>query len=267
MEIPRVLQSNNRLADNPVIELKGVSKAFGEVPVVGSLDLTFPEGRTTALLGPSGCGKSTLLRLIIGLVEPDAGTVHIEGSQLTQANGLALRRRIGYVIQEGGLFPHLTAEGNITLLARYLGWAEDRITRRVAELAELTRFPSDGLGRYPAELSGGQRRRVALMRALMLDPDVILLDEPLGALDPMVRAELQSDLRDIFRRLGKTVVLVTHDIGEAGFFGDEIILLRAGNIVQRGSLRELVATPADPFVTEFINAQRSPLEALQGDAP
>ena len=121
------------------------------------------------------------------------------------------------------------------------------------------------MGRYPAELSGGQARRVALMRALMLDPDVILLDEPLGALDPMIRAELQSDLRDIFRSLGKTVVLVTHDIGEAGFLGDDIVLLRAGRIVQRGSLRELVEKPADGFVTQFINAQRSPLEALRGE--
>jgi len=249
-----------------VLELKGVRKTFGGVAVVGGLDLTFPEGRSTVLLGPSGCGKSTLLRLIIGLVEPDAGTVHIDGAQLTEENTLALRRRIGYVIQEGGLFPHLTAEGNITLMARYLGWAEDRTARRVAELAKLTRFPGDGLGRYPAELSGGQGRRVALMRALMLDPDVILLDEPLGALDPMIRAELQTDLRDIFRRLGKTVVLVTHDIGEAGFFGDDIILLRGGKIMQRGSLRDLVEKPADPFVTQFINAQRSPLEALRGDA-
>jgi osmoprotectant transport system ATP-binding protein len=250
-----------------MLELRGVRKAFGEVPVVGGLDLTFPEGRTTVLLGPSGCGKSTLFRLIIGLVRPDAGTVRIDGAELTEDNGLALRRRIGYVIQEGGLFPHLTAEENITLMARYLGWAEDAMEKRVGELAELTRFPQDGLGRYPVELSGGQRRRVALMRALMLDPGVILLDEPLGALDPMIRAELQSDLRDIFRRLGKTVVLVTHDIGEAGFFGDDIILLRAGDIVQRGSLRELVEKPADPFVTQFINAQRSPLEALRGETP
>ena len=239
-----------------MLELRGVRKAFGEVAVIGSLDLTFPEGRTSVLLGPSGCGKSTLLRLIIGLVEPDAGTVHIDGAQLTKDNGLALRRRIGYVIQDGGLFPHLTAEGNITLMARYLWWTEDRMAGRVAELAELTRFPSDGLRRYPAELSGGQGRRMALMRALMLDPDVILLDEPLGALDPMIRAELQSDLRDIFRRLGKTVVLVTHDLGEAGYFGDRIVLLKDGRIVQQGTLAELVKSPADPFVSRFINAQR-----------
>jgi osmoprotectant transport system ATP-binding protein len=248
-----------------MLELKGVSKTFAQAPAVQPTDLTVPAGRTTVLLGPSGCGKSTLLRLMIGLIRPDAGTVRINGAELTANNVLALRQRIGYVIQEGGLFPHLTAEGNIALMARHLGWREDAVARRVAELAELTQFPLDGLRRYPAELSGGQRQRVALMRALVLDPDVILLDEPLGALDPMIRAELQADLRAIFRRLGKTVVMVTHDIGEAGFFGDQIVLLREGRTVQRGTLRELVASPAEPFVTQFINAQRGPLEALQGN--
>ena len=249
-----------------MLELRGVSKTFAQVPAVQPTDLTIPAGRTTVLLGPSGCGKSTLLRLLIGLIRPDTGTVRINGSELTAANVLALRQRIGYVIQDGGLFPHLTAAGNIALMARYLGWREDALARRVAELAELTQFPRDGLRRYPVELSGGQRQRVALMRALLLDPDVILLDEPLGALDPMIRAELQSDLRTIFRRLGKTVVMVTHDIGEAGFFGDAIVLLREGRIAQQGTLRELVATPAEPFVTQFINAQRGPLEALQGSS-
>ena len=249
-----------------MLELRGVSKTFAQVPAVQPTDLTIPAGRTTVLLGPSGCGKSTLLRLMIGLIRPDTGTVRIHGAELTPGNALALRQRIGYVIQDGGLFPHLTAEGNIALMARYLGWREDAVAQRVAELAELTQFPRDGLRRYPVELSGGQRQRVALMRALLLDPDVILLDEPLGALDPMIRAELQSDLRTIFRRLGKTVVLVTHDIGEAGFFGDAIVLLREGRIAQQGTLRELVATPAEPFVTQFINAQRGPLEALQGSS-
>ena len=248
-----------------MLELKGVSKTFTQIPAVQPTDLTLPAGRTTVLLGPSGCGKSTLLRLMIGLVRPDTGTVRINGADLTPANVLALRQRIGYVIQEGGLFPHLTAEGNIALMAQYLGWREDAVERRVAELAELTQFPRDGLRRFPAELSGGQRQRVALMRALALDPDVILLDEPLGALDPMIRAGLQVDLRGIFRRLGKTVVMVTHDIGEAGFFGDQIVLLRDGRIIQQGSLRELVASPAEPFVTQFINAQRGPLEALEGN--
>ena len=248
-----------------MLQLTGVSKAYGGALAVHPTDLTVESGRTTVLIGPSGCGKSTLLRLMIGLIRPDTGTVRIHGAELTANNALALRQRIGYVIQDGGLFPHLTAEGNIALMARYLGWRQDAVARRVAELAELTQFPRDGLRRFPAEVSGGQRQRVALMRALVLDPDVILLDEPLGALDPMIRAELQADLRTIFRRLGKTVVMVTHDIGEAGFFGDAVVLLRDGRIVQQGTLRELVASPAEPFVTQFINAQRGPLEALQGN--
>jgi osmoprotectant transport system ATP-binding protein len=169
---------------------------------------------------------------------------------------------MGYVVQDGGLFPHLTASGNVALMARWLGWDRDRIAARLAELVGLTDFPADGLSRYPAELSGGQRQRVGLMRALMLDPDVLLLDEPLGALDPMIRYELQTDLRDIFRTLGKTVVMVTHDIGEAGYFGDSVVLLRDGAVVQQGSLRDLLDRPADPFVERFITAQRSLLDTL-----
>jgi osmoprotectant transport system ATP-binding protein len=149
-------------------------------------------------------------------------------------------------------------------MARYLGWAEDRLAVRVHELTELTRFPEDGLGRYPVQLSGGQRQRVSLMRALMLDPDVLLLDEPLGALDPIIRADLQDDLRDIFRTLGKTVVMVTHDMGEAGFFGDEIVLMQDGKIIQQGTLHDLVHDPVDDFVIRFINAHRGPLDVLKG---
>ncbi|MCZ6491252.1 MAG: ATP-binding cassette domain-containing protein, partial [Acidobacteria bacterium] len=189
-----------------------------------------------------------------------------EGTEVTPANALLLRRRMGYVIQDGGLFPHLTARGNVSLMAGYLGWSEEKVAPRLDELASLTQFPREGFDRYPVQLSGGQRQRVALMRALMLDPDVLLLDEPLGALDPMIRSELQADLRKIFQTLGKTVVMVTHDMGEAGFFGDTIVLLRDGQIVQQGTLKEMVQSPATPFVQQFINAQRSPLESLQGDS-
>jgi osmoprotectant transport system ATP-binding protein len=160
------------------------------------------------------------------------------------------------MIQDGGLFPHLTARQNVTLAAPFRGWTEDRICARVAELAERTRFPADALDRYPAQLSGGQRQRVGLMRALMTDPDVLLLDEPLGALDPMIRFDLQDDLRSVFRLLGKTVVLVTHDLHEADFFADEIVLMRAGRIEQRGSAAALVAAPASSFVSRFVRAQR-----------
>jgi osmoprotectant transport system ATP-binding protein len=220
--------------------------------------LEVPAGRTTALIGPSGCGKSTLLRLLIGLVEPDAGTVTFDGRPVTAATARVVRLRVGYVIQDGGLFPHMTARGNVTLMALHLGRDRDSVAARVNELTELTRFPADGLDRYPHQLSGGQRQRVGLMRALMLNPDALLLDEPLGALDPLVRADLQAELRDIFRALGKTVVLVTHDLGEAAYFADRVVLLRDGQIVQEGSPADLWHRPADAFVTRFVQAQRGP---------
>jgi osmoprotectant transport system ATP-binding protein len=250
-----------------MIELQSVSKSYGGTLVLHKLDLTIDSGRTTALIGPSGCGKSTLLRVIIGLVQPDAGSVRIADKELTPDSVLEMRHGLGYVIQDGGLFPHLSARDNVILMARYLGWERNRISSRLAELADLTRFPQDGLDRFPAQLSGGQRQRVSLMRALMLDPAVILLDEPLGALDPMVRAELQEDLRGIFRSLKKTVVMVTHDLAEAGWFGDEIILMRDGRIVQRGALRALLETPTEPFVTQFVTAQRQLVDlAAAGDS-
>ena len=247
-----------------MLQLSGITKRFGNLEAIHPLDLTIPAGSTTVLIGPSGCGKSTLIRMMVGLIWADSGTVSIRGIPVTPSNALSLRQRIGYVIQEGGLFPHLTAAGNVALMGRYLSWGTDRIDARLKELVTLTQFPQDGLERFPAELSGGQRQRVALMRALLLDPEVILLDEPLGALDPMIRAELQNDLRNIFRVLKKTVVMVTHDMGEAAFFGDLIVLMRSGRIVQQGSLDQLVYSPADPFVTQFINAQRSPLDTLKG---
>ena len=247
---------------NGMFELSGVSKSYGRQRALHSINLAVPRGQTTVLIGPSGCGKSTLIRLMIGLLRPDAGSVRFDGNVITADNVQRLRFRMGYVVQDGGLFPHLTARGNVILMARYLGWDPRRIETRLLELVEMTQFPVDGLLRYPAQLSGGQRQRVSLMRALMLDPDVLLLDEPLGALDPIIRSELQTDLRRIFQALTKTVVLVTHDLGEAGFFGDLIVLLRAGKIVQQGALADLVRAPADPFVTRFINAQRRPLEIL-----
>ncbi len=249
-----------------MFELRNISKRFGTVKALDALDLTIEPGRTTVLIGPSGCGKSTLLRLMIGLALPDTGQVRFEEETLTPESALLLRRKMGYVIQDGGLFPHLTARGNVALVARYLRWDAQRIARRLEELIELTHFPAGGLDRYPAQLSGGQRQRVSLMRALMLDPDVLLMDEPLGALDPMIRSTLQMELRSIFRTLRKTVVMVTHDLGEAGYFGDTIVLMRSGRIVQLGSFRDLLDSPADAFVTEFANAQRSPLEAPQGAA-
>jgi osmoprotectant transport system ATP-binding protein len=247
-----------------VFELSHITKRFETTEAVSAVNLAIEPEKTTVLIGPSGCGKSTLLRLMIGLIPPDVGHVRFEGEVLTAENATLLRRRMGYVIQDGGLFPHLTARGNLSLVARHLGWSPERIGARLHELVELTHFPQEGLDRYPAQLSGGQRQRVSLMRALMLDPDVLLMDEPLGALDPMIRSNLQSELRTIYRSLGKTVVMVTHDLGEAGYFGDTIVLLREGQTVQIGTFRDLLDSPADSFVTEFVNAQRSPLGASQG---
>ena len=237
--------------------LSGATKTYRGVRVLGPIDLTVEEGTTTLLLGPSGGGKSTLLRLLNGLVRPDSGEVLFGGVPPDRA----LRLRMGYVIQGGGLFPHLTAADNVALLARWLGWDEERIARRMAELQDLVRLPAGALPRFLAQLSGGQAQRVALMRALMLDPPVLLLDEPLGALDPITRFDLQQDLREVFARLRKTVVLVTHDLAEAEFFGGTAVLLREGRIVQRGTIEDLVRTPADPFVARFVQAQRPRLEA------
>lgn len=247
-----------------MIELRNISKRYGEFEAISSVDLSCDSGSTTVLIGPSGSGKSTILRTIIGLVIPDSGKIIIEGEKLTQDNLITLRRKMGYVIQEGGLFPHLSALGNISLMARYMGFGEEKISERTRELCELTKFPESALDRYPLEISGGQRQRVGLMRALMLDPDIVLLDEPLGSLDPLIRSELQSDLRDIFRELGKTVVMVTHDIGEAGYLGDTIAVLNEGKIVQTGKLRELIDSPSNPFITKFINAQRTHFDLSGG---
>lgn len=247
-----------------MFELSSISKRYGTTEAVSAIDLTIEPGKTTVLIGPSGCGKSTLLRLMIGLIPLDAGRVQFEGETLTPDNAMLLRRKMGYVIQDGGLFPHLTAGDNAALVARYLGWDEERIGARLNELAALTHFPQDGFDRYPVQLSGGQQQRVSLMRALMLDPDVLLMDEPLGALDPMIRSNLQVQLRAIFRSLGKTVVMVTHDLGEAGYFGDTIVLMRQGRIVQAGSFRDLLDSPADDFVSEFTKAQRGPLDGPEG---
>jgi osmoprotectant transport system ATP-binding protein len=251
------------MTGHSMLELNQVSKYYSDVCALECCDLSIESGKTTVLIGPSGCGKSTILRLIIGLQTPDAGSIHFAGEVLAADRLPLLRQKMGYVIQDGGLFPHLTARDNVALMARHLRWPQSRIAARINELANLTHFPVDGLGRFPLELSGGQQQRVSLMRALMLDPEVLLLDEPLGALDPMIRRDLQGDLRQIFADLGKTVVLVTHDLGEAAFFGDTIVLLRDGHIEQQGTMEELLRKPANDFVERFIQAQRSPLDTME----
>ena len=238
-------------------ELTDVTRAFGAVRAVDAVSLRFPAGRTSVLIGSSGSGKSTLLRLLIGLEWPDAGTLLCNGKPLQRASLPDVRRNVGYVIQDGGLFPHLTVLGNLGLLPRHLGWSRRRVLDRTRELASLAHLHTDLLARFPAELSGGQRQRVALMRALMLDPPTLLLDEPLGALDPLVRHGLQEELHDIFARLAKTVIMVTHDMAEAAFFSDRLILMRRGKVVQDGSLDAFRRAPANAFVSEFLAAHRN----------
>jgi len=252
-----------------MLEVVHASKSFGRETALRDVSAAFPDGTVTALIGPSGCGKSTLLRLLIGLIEPDEGRVLVGGEDLRAADLRAVRRRLGYAIQSGGLFPHLTARRNVALPARRAGRDRAWIDARLEELADLVRLPASALARFPAELSGGQRQRVALMRALVLDPEALLLDEPLGALDPLIRSDLQRELGDLFERLGKTVVLVTHDLAEAACLApDDLLLLREGEIAQRGSFRDLRQRPASDWVDRFVRAQFERVESLlAGGAP
>jgi osmoprotectant transport system ATP-binding protein len=200
--------------------------------------------------------------LLLGLTWPDSGSIQIEGVAMSREGRLALRRHIGYVIQEGGLFPHLRVRDNLALLPRHLNWSGQRIDARAHELLELMQLPQDALKRYPGELSGGQRQRVAVMRALMTDPPALLMDEPLGALDPLVRFELQQRLRELFSVLAKTVIVVTHDLAEAAYLAPRLILMQAGHVVQDGSARDLAQHPASDFVRSFVAAYRSAAHTL-----
>src|SRR6478609_11549349 len=239
------------------VKFEDVCKRYGDAIALYPTNLSVDSGKTTVLIGPRGCGKSTLLRLIIRLIEPDSGSIQFDGKAVTSENINALRRRIGYVIQEGGLFPHLTARANVLLMARHVGRPQEETDNRLLELSELTRFSEKLLPRYPLELSGGQRQRVSLMRALMLSPELLLLDEPFAALDPLVRLNLQRDLKEICAQLQQTVLVVTHDLPEAAFLANDIVLVNEGRIVQRGSIADLRAKPANEFAREFISAQRS----------
>jgi osmoprotectant transport system ATP-binding protein len=245
-----------------MLDLNQISVSFDQTPALRSIDLRVEAGETVVLIGPSGCGKSTLLRLIVGLIRADSGYIRFEGQALSPDRLYEARQRMGYVIQEGGLFPHLRVRENVCLMARHLRREPSWIDARLDELAALVKLPAPLMERFPAELSGGQRQRVSLMRALMLDPDLLLLDEPLGALDPMIRFGLQQELRSIFSGLGKTVVMVTHDIAEAAHFGQRLVLMREGRIVQAGSISELAQSPAEPFVEAFLRAQREPMSRL-----
>jgi osmoprotectant transport system ATP-binding protein len=240
-----------------VFRAENVSKRFGETAALDQLNLAFEPGTVNAVIGTSGSGKSTLLRLLLGLEWPDSGQILFEGEVLSRARRESVRHRIGYVIQDGGLFPHLRIRDNLALLPRYLRWAAERIDARARELLELMQLPVELLGRYPDELSGGQRQRVAVMRALMTDPPALLMDEPLGALDPLVRFELQHRLQELFRELHKTVIIVTHDLAEAAYLAPRLVLMQAGRVVQDGNASDLVQRPANDFVRRFVAAYRA----------
>jgi osmoprotectant transport system ATP-binding protein len=257
-----------------------VTKRFpgSATDAVAGLDLDLPEGTVTALVGPSGCGKTTTLKMINRLIEPTSGSIELFGTDVRSLPVHELRRGIGYVIQQAGLFPHRTVSANIATVPKLLGWDKARIQERVDELVELVGLLPEILDRYPAQLSGGQQQRVGVARALAADPPVLLMDEPYSAVDPIVRARLQDELIALQRRVGKTIDLVTHDIEEAIKLADRIAMLNVGGVLEQfGSPDELLRSPANGFVEQFLGRERTlrrlallsagsvPLEAVDAD--
>jgi osmoprotectant transport system ATP-binding protein len=241
-----------------VIRLERVSRAFprpGEEPVlaVRDLDLEVRRGETLCLIGPSGCGKTTTLRLVNRLTEATSGRVLVDGEDVLGLDAIRLRRRMGYVIQRGGLFPHLDVRQNVGLLCRLEGWSLERTRARVDALLEMVHLAPLEFGpRYPAELSGGQRQRIGVARALALDPDMLLMDEPFGALDPITRGQVQQEFLELKRTVEKTVVFVSHDLDEAFLLGDRVGLMAEGRLVQIGALEDFRRAPASPWVERFL---------------
>ncbi len=239
-----------------LVDLQDVSKRFGSGPLVlDRLAIAVEESAILALLGASGSGKTTALRLVNRLARPDEGQVRVLGKQAEEWDVVELRRRIGYVIQEGGLFPHFTVARNVGLVPERMGWEATRVRDRVHELLTLVGLdPSEFAPRVPRELSGGQRQRVCLARALAADPPLLLLDEPFGALDPITRRRLQDEFRDLVKRLKKTAIIVTHDLAEACRVADEIAVLHEGRLAQRAEPRALLESPAPGYVSSFVAA-------------
>jgi osmoprotectant transport system ATP-binding protein len=238
----------------PAVEFHDVRKAFGGRPVLDGFTLTVEAGETIALIGPSGCGKTTALKLVNRLLDADSGRVLVQGRDVAAEDPISLRRKLGYVIQEGGLFPHWDVRANVEVVPRMLGWEEDRRKRRAAEVLAMVNLPAEEFGqRRPSQLSGGQRQRVGVARALAADPPVLLMDEPFGALDPLARRALQREFLDWKGRLKKAVLLVTHDMREAFLLADRIAVMDRGRIRQAGTQADLVERPADDFVREFVS--------------
>ena len=246
-----------------VVVLRGVEKRYDDTPVVQDLDLEVAEGETFVLVGESGSGKTTALRLINRLVEPTRGTIEVLGQDVQAADPAELRRRIGYVIQQAGLFAHMTVRGNVEVVPRLLGWPRERLTARVDDLLELVGLPAPEYGeRFPAELSGGQQQRVGIARALAADPPLVLLDEPFGALDPITRDRMQDEFVELARRVVKTFVLVTHDVFEAVRLGDRIGVMRDGRLLRVATPRDLVEDPGEPFIEALLGRHRFQLRLM-----
>jgi osmoprotectant transport system ATP-binding protein len=241
-----------------MIEFRNVSKRFADGTVaVENFSLVIPSRKTTVLVGSSGCGKTTLLRMINRMIEPTTGAVEIDGEDTAALNPVKLRRRIGYVMQNSGLLPHRTVIDNVATVPRLEGVSRADANTRALELLDTVGLSRSLADRYPSQLSGGQQQRVGVARGLAVDPNILLMDEPFGAVDPIVRADLQRELLRLQRELDKTVVFVTHDIDEAFLLGHQIVILQKGaGIAQKGSPKEILANPASDFVAEFIGADR-----------
>lgn len=239
-----------------MVRFEQVSMAYGGHTVIESMDLHLKEGELTVLIGPSGCGKTTTLQLINRLIKPTAGHIFVNGQNIQDVDPVELRRSIGYVIQEIGLFPHMTIRQNIEIVPSLLGWSEDKKSVRTKELIKLVGMDEKYLDRYPSELSGGQQQRIGLLRALAADPPIILMDEPFGALDPITRESLQDEIVALHKRMKKTIVFVTHDMDEAIKIADQIVLMKDGIVVQQATPRELLSNPANEFVEQFIGRHR-----------
>jgi osmoprotectant transport system ATP-binding protein len=251
--------TSTSVPDDFMIRLRGVGKTYdGGTVAVQELDLDVPRGELVILVGPSGCGKSTTLKMINRLIEPTKGSIELDGEDVTRMDAVKLRRRIGYVIQQIGLFPHQTIHANVATVPKLLGWDRKRTNERVADLlATMGLDPGEFGDRYPHQLSGGQRQRVGVARALAADPDVLLMDEPFGAVDPVVRGRLQDQFLDIQATLAKTVVFVTHDIEEAVRLGDRVAVFEpGGRLAQYDTPARVLGAPADDFVAEFVGADR-----------
>ena len=247
--------------DAPVIEARHLTRHYGTQAVVQDVSFTLQAGETLVLLGPSGCGKTTLLRMLNRLIEPDAGTVAINGQDVRRQRPEQLRRGIGYVIQQVGLLPHYTVAENVAVVPQLLGHPAAQVAARTEELLRRLHLPPERYARqYPHQLSGGQQQRVGLARALAADPPIILLDEPFGALDPITRASIRREFRELPELRRKTVVLVTHDVTEAFELADRILLLNAGQTQQLGTPHELLFRPANNFVRQFFEAERLGLQ-------